>query len=53
MGALAKIGYTGDMTLETHVGQDATGSLQESMLRLSLETANFLIDIFNAAASKL
>ena len=53
MGALAEIGYQGDMTLETHVGQDAFGKLQESMLKVSLDAAKTLIDIYNEAARKL
>lgn len=53
MTAMAEIGYDGDMTLETHVGVDAIGSLQEDMIKLSLKSACFLIDIFNEAKSRL
>lgn len=51
--AMAEIGYDGDMTLETHTGVDAIGSLQEEMIKLSLKSANFLIDMFNEAKSRL
>lgn len=53
MTALAEVGYSGDMTLETHVGQDAIGSLQEDMIRLSLKSAEFLIELFREAQSRL
>ena len=53
MAALAEVGYDGDMTLETHVGHEAPGSLQEEMIILSRKSAEFLIDMFNDARRKL
>ncbi|MCI7742724.1 MAG: sugar phosphate isomerase/epimerase [Clostridiales bacterium] len=52
MAALAEAGYSGDMTLESHVGDDAVGSLQEDMIRLSRKSAEFLIDIFREAKGR-
>ena len=52
MAALAEIDYQGDMTLETHVGEDGDGILQEKMIKLSLETAEYLIEIFRAEKEK-
>lgn len=53
MYALAEIGYDGDMTLESHVGVDGIGSIQDDMIKLSLKTCEFLIDIFNKAKAEL
>lgn len=54
IGALAEVGYDGDLTYETNqVGIKARGELQDAFMRLTYENGCYLLKMFEEAKDKL